>query len=100
MDCLAVMLYRLINDVLIFNDDHIRILKIKFVFINFFIVGLLFSPFLIVIDAMRTLPVSHVPLVNCFYIVNRLAFTQSTFQEFVKQFSKGHKRGIMFQYRC
>jgi hypothetical protein len=41
----------------------------------FFIVGLLFSPFLILISA------------RSFYIVTRLAFTQSTFQEFVKQLS-------------
>jgi hypothetical protein len=52
--------------------------------------GLLLGLFLIVKVAMRTLPVSQVSPVNCSYMVTRHCPTQSTFQEVVKQLTKGH----------
>ena len=90
---LIVMVYRQIDDFLSLNDDLIKIPKIISVIIKFFYMGLLLSLFLIVKTAVRTLPVSQVSPVNCFSMVTILSPTQSTFQEVVKQFAKGHEKG-------
>jgi hypothetical protein len=53
------------DDFLILNDDPVRNYKIKLVFIKLFMVGLQLDHFLIVINEMKSLPVSHVSPANC-----------------------------------
>ena len=91
MYCFLVMLYRQ-TDHLSLNDDPIRIPKIMSVSIKLIIVGPLLDKFLILKTAKKTPPVSQASPINCSQIVIRLSPTQSTFQEVVKQFTKGHKK--------
>ena len=93
MYCLVVVLYRQTDDFLSLNDDPIRIPKIISVIIKLFYIGTAIRSFLTVKTAMRTLPVSQVSPVNCSQIVTRLSPTHNTFQEVVKQLTKGHKKG-------
>jgi hypothetical protein len=55
--------------------------------------GLQLDHFLIVKIAIRTLSVSLVSPVNCFYIVTIFSTTQSTYQDIVKPLTKGHTKG-------
>jgi hypothetical protein len=66
MYCLAVMVYRQMDDFSILYDDSIRVSKIISVFVKLFYNGTAVKSALIVKTAMRTLSLSHVSPVNCF----------------------------------
>ena len=81
------MLYRQIDD-LSLNDDPIRIPKIISVIINLFYNGTAIRSF----SGSQSCKENSVglPSVTSQLMVTRLSPTQSTFQEVVKQLTKGH----------